>query len=150
MSVCYISQFFHPENVGVACWVPEQLARDGWDVRVLTGVPNYPTGVVPAGYDASRASREMVGGLADGPEHAKVPHRSPAGLVGAFENRNLIARRGRRPGVGEADDAAADHGGLAGRIHGLAMEGFTSLVESKRRPSRSKDWISSCPPLTVT
>ena len=63
VSVCYVSQFFHPENVGVACWVPEQLARDGWDVRVLTGVPNYPTGVVPAGYDASRASREMVGGL---------------------------------------------------------------------------------------
>ncbi len=62
-SVCYVSQFFHPENVGVACWVPEQLARDGWDVRVLTGVPNYPTGVVPAGYAAGRASRELVDGL---------------------------------------------------------------------------------------
>jgi len=62
-TVCYVSQFFHPENVGVACWLPEQLARDGWDVRVLTGVPNYPTGVVPPGYDATRASREVVNGL---------------------------------------------------------------------------------------
>lgn len=62
-SVCYVSQFFRPENVGVACWLPGQLARDGWDVRVLTGVPNYPTGVVPPGYDAGRASREIVDGL---------------------------------------------------------------------------------------
>jgi glycosyltransferase involved in cell wall biosynthesis len=62
-SVCYVSQVYHPENVGVACWVPERLAADGWDVRVLTGVPNYPTGVVPPGYDASRASREMIGGI---------------------------------------------------------------------------------------
>ncbi len=61
--VCYVSQFYHPENVGVACWVPEQLARTGWDVRVLTGVPNYPTGVVPPGYDAGRASREWIDGL---------------------------------------------------------------------------------------
>ncbi len=61
--ICYVSQFYHPENVGVACWVPEELARLGWDVRVLTGQPNYPSGVVFDGYDAGRASRELVGGL---------------------------------------------------------------------------------------
>ncbi len=60
-TVCYVSQWYHPENVGVACWVPEQLERMGWDVTVLTGVPNYPTGVVPEGYRADRASREMIG-----------------------------------------------------------------------------------------
>ncbi len=61
--VCYVSQWYHPENVGVACWVAEELERIGWDVTVLTGVPNYPTGVVPEGYDASRASREEIGGI---------------------------------------------------------------------------------------
>ncbi len=62
-TVCYVSQWYHPENVGVACWVPEQLERMGWDVQVLTGVPNYPTGIVPEGYDATRPSREIVNGL---------------------------------------------------------------------------------------
>lgn len=62
-TVCYVSQWYHPENVGVACWVAEELERIGWDVTVLTGVPNYPTGVVPAGYDAGRASRETIGGI---------------------------------------------------------------------------------------
>lgn len=59
--VCYVSQWYHPENVGVACWVPEELERCGWQVTVLTGVPNYPTGVVFDGYRADRASRELIG-----------------------------------------------------------------------------------------
>jgi glycosyltransferase involved in cell wall biosynthesis len=61
--VCYVSQWYHPENVGVACWVAEELERIGWDVTVLTGVPNYPTGVVPDGYRAGKASRETIGGI---------------------------------------------------------------------------------------
>ena len=62
-TVCYVSQVYHPENVGVACWVAEELERIGWDVTVLTGVPNYPTGVVPDGYRADRASREEIDGI---------------------------------------------------------------------------------------
>jgi hypothetical protein len=45
------------------CWVAEELERIGWDVTVLTGVPNYPTGVVPDGYRADRASREEIDGI---------------------------------------------------------------------------------------
>jgi colanic acid biosynthesis glycosyl transferase WcaI len=62
-TVCYVSQVYHPENVGVACWVAEELERIGWDVTVLTGIPNYPTGVVPDGYRADRASREEIDGI---------------------------------------------------------------------------------------
>ena len=62
-AVCYVSQVYHPENVGVACWVAEELERVGWDVTVLTGVPNYPTGVVHPGYRADEASREEIGGI---------------------------------------------------------------------------------------
>lgn len=61
--VCYITQWYPPEPVGVSHWIPEQLARLGWDVRVLTGVPNWPSGEVHKGYRASRASRELVNGL---------------------------------------------------------------------------------------
>lgn len=61
--VCYVSQMFRPENVGVATWVAEELERIGWDVTVLTGIPNYPTGVVAEGYRADRASRELLDGL---------------------------------------------------------------------------------------
>ncbi|WP_297625276.1 glycosyltransferase family 4 protein [Nocardioides sp.] len=39
------------------------LAGTGLDVRVLTGVPNYPTGVVADGYSARRPSREVLDGL---------------------------------------------------------------------------------------
>jgi glycosyltransferase involved in cell wall biosynthesis len=62
-TVCYVSQVYHPENVGVACWVAEELERIGWDVTVLTGVPNYPTGVVHDGYRADQASREEIEGI---------------------------------------------------------------------------------------
>lgn len=62
-TVCYVSQVYHPENVGVACWVAEELERIGWDVTVLTGVPNYPSGVVADGYRADRASREEIDGI---------------------------------------------------------------------------------------
>ncbi len=61
--VCYVSQVYRPENVGVAIWVAEELERIGWDVTVLTGVPNYPTGIVAEGYRADQASREMIRGI---------------------------------------------------------------------------------------
>ncbi len=61
--VCYVSQVYRPENVGVAIWVAEELERVGWDVTVLTGVPNYPTGVVAEGYRADQASREVIDGI---------------------------------------------------------------------------------------
>ncbi|HET7725655.1 MAG TPA: glycosyltransferase family 4 protein [Propionibacteriaceae bacterium] len=62
-TVCYVTQVYRPENVGVAIWVAEELERIGWDVTVLTGIPNYPTGVVAEGYRADRASRELIRGI---------------------------------------------------------------------------------------
>jgi putative colanic acid biosynthesis glycosyltransferase WcaI len=53
MKILYISQYFPPEMGAPAARAVElsrHWARLGHDVTVLTGFPNHPTGVVPAGY----------------------------------------------------------------------------------------------------
>lgn len=59
-SLAYVSQWFAPEPVAVPVWVPRALGRRGWDVTVVTGVPNYPSGRVAEGYRAYRRYREQV------------------------------------------------------------------------------------------
>lgn len=61
--VCYITQWYPPEPVGVSRWIPERLAELGWDVRVLTGIPNWPSGRVHDGYRATRPGWETINGL---------------------------------------------------------------------------------------
>jgi glycosyltransferase involved in cell wall biosynthesis len=43
--------------------VSEALRAAGFDVHISTSVPNYPTGVVPPGYRASRGCRERIDGF---------------------------------------------------------------------------------------
>lgn len=54
----YLTQWFAPEPTAVPVWIAEALDRQGWDVTVVTGVPNYPDGVVLDGYRAWRPMRE--------------------------------------------------------------------------------------------
>ena len=62
--LCYVTQVYHPEALPpVPTIIPETLHALGWDVRVVTAVPNYPTGIVPPGYHAHRASREVIDGI---------------------------------------------------------------------------------------
>ncbi len=53
MRILYVSQYFPPE-IGAPAVRVSQLARRwrewGHDVRVLTGFPNHPEGVVPPEY----------------------------------------------------------------------------------------------------
>ncbi|SMO82303.1 glycosyltransferase family 4 protein [Propioniciclava tarda] len=63
VAVCYITQWYPPEPVGPSHWIPEKLATAGLEVRVLTGIPNWPTGEVAAGYQAWKPMRELVNGL---------------------------------------------------------------------------------------
>jgi glycosyltransferase involved in cell wall biosynthesis len=49
MRLLVVSQYFWPENFRINDLVAEMVRR-GHDVTVLTGVPNYPTGVVDAAY----------------------------------------------------------------------------------------------------
>lgn len=61
--VAYITQWFAPEPTIVPDAIAVALRNAGAEVEVLTGVPNYPTGEVHAGYNASVASRDTVRGF---------------------------------------------------------------------------------------
>lgn len=56
-----ICQYYYPENFQITP-ICEQLAEDGFEVTVLTGLPNYPTGVVPTEYKNGRRD-EWINGV---------------------------------------------------------------------------------------
>ncbi|MDG4809021.1 glycosyltransferase family 4 protein [Micromonospora sp. WMMD1120] len=60
--VALVSQWFPPEPAPFAEGIGDSLRRRGFDVDVLTGVPNYPKGVVYDGYSARRRTVEVRNG----------------------------------------------------------------------------------------
>jgi colanic acid biosynthesis glycosyl transferase WcaI len=62
--VGFISQWFAPEPATVPVWIAETLVRSGFDLQVLTGVPNLPTGKVYPGYSAKRFVSETINDIA--------------------------------------------------------------------------------------
>ena len=61
--VTFVCQWYPPEPAEVPRGIAIALADAGLDVTVLTGIPNYPTGVVADGYAAARSAREVRDGL---------------------------------------------------------------------------------------
>ncbi|MCZ7419881.1 MULTISPECIES: glycosyltransferase family 4 protein [unclassified Micromonospora] len=61
--VTLVSQFFPPEPVPIPLGLTRCLRRQGFKVDVLTGMPNYPTGVVHPGYAHRRSVVDEVDGL---------------------------------------------------------------------------------------
>jgi glycosyltransferase involved in cell wall biosynthesis len=61
-----LTQYFPPE-IGAAQTRLYELAQElsslGWDIEVLTALPNYPTGRVFKGYNADKPMRESLGRL---------------------------------------------------------------------------------------
>ena len=49
MKILVVCQYYYPENFQITP-ICEQLVSDGFEVTVLTGLPNYPTGVIPKEY----------------------------------------------------------------------------------------------------
>ena len=62
MKILTICQYYYPESFKVTD-VCEELAKRGHEVTVLTGRPNYPTGVVPEEYLGNAHSDEIVNGV---------------------------------------------------------------------------------------
>lgn len=58
-----VCQWFPPEPIVVPLSIATELHDRGHTVEVLTGIPNYPTGQVAAGYRPWRRSREIRDGL---------------------------------------------------------------------------------------
>ncbi|WP_405434280.1 glycosyltransferase family 4 protein [Micromonospora sp. NBC_00617] len=61
--VTLVSQWFPPEPAALAERLTMSLRHQGFAADVLTGVPNYPRGVVYDGYSARRRSVEVRDGM---------------------------------------------------------------------------------------
>lgn len=62
LTVGVISQWFSPEPVPIPGSITQGLADRGYDVRVLTSFPSYPTGLLYDGYDDRRFTEEATAG----------------------------------------------------------------------------------------
>lgn len=60
-NILVVCQYYYPENFQVTP-ICEQLVKDGYSVTVLTGLPNYPLGIIPAEYKNGHRD-EMVNGV---------------------------------------------------------------------------------------
>ena len=65
-SVIFLSQWFPPEHAPMGYMLKElaeNLATQGWDVEVVTGFPNHPSGKVQAPYVKQAILRETLGSV---------------------------------------------------------------------------------------
>ncbi len=62
MRVLLVTQNFYPENFK-SNDIAFELRRRGYDVDVLTGIPNYPEGRYPKGYGIFRKRKEIIDGV---------------------------------------------------------------------------------------
>jgi colanic acid biosynthesis glycosyl transferase WcaI len=65
-SVLFLSQWFPPEHAPMGYMLKElaeNMVAQGWEVEVVTGFPNHPSGKVQAPYVKQRILREMMGNV---------------------------------------------------------------------------------------
>ena len=65
MRVLFVTQYFPPETGAAparALHFARALERAGHEVRVVTGLPNHPSGVVQPAYRRVRRASERAGG----------------------------------------------------------------------------------------
>lgn len=60
MKILVVCQYYYPENFQITP-ICEQLVKDGYDVTVLTGLPNYPMGIVPEEYKSGHRDEYING-----------------------------------------------------------------------------------------
>jgi len=62
MEIQIVSQHYHPDNFLIND-IAEELAKRGHAVRVLTGLPDYATSMIPQEYKFFRRRRETISGV---------------------------------------------------------------------------------------
>ena len=62
MKILVVCQYYHPEPFRIH-EVCEELVSRGHDVTVLTGLPNYPMGIIPEEYKGKEHRNEVVKGV---------------------------------------------------------------------------------------
>lgn len=63
MRVLVAAQYYEPEPVPKPSEVAEELTKRGHSVTVLTGLPNYPSGVLAPGYKMTPRLHEVINGI---------------------------------------------------------------------------------------
>ena len=63
MRVLILSQYYKPEPIPKPVELAEELRRRGHDVTVVTGFPNYPTGILYEGFRLGPLKREVINGV---------------------------------------------------------------------------------------
>lgn len=63
MKILLLTQWFDPEPTFKGLAFAKELQRQGHDVQVLTGFPNYPGGKIYDGYKLKLYQREDIGGI---------------------------------------------------------------------------------------
>lgn len=132
MRILFLTQYFPPETGAAparALHLARALVRAGHDVRVVTGLPNHPSGVVASDYRHAAGRRERV----DGIDVERVwlwasPRRTALTRLAnhlSFAFCALAAAlRGPRPHIVIASTPPLFHGVtalLAARWHGAAL-----------------------------
>ena len=62
MKILLVTQYFYPENFRINDFASEFKNR-GYEITVLTGIPNYPTGKYYNGYGLFKKNRETYKGI---------------------------------------------------------------------------------------
>lgn len=62
MKLLFVSQYYWPEPFLIS-EITEELVSRGHEVTVLTGLPNYPSGVIAEEYKDKKRLREIIGGV---------------------------------------------------------------------------------------
>lgn len=62
MKILVVDQYYYPEEFQIND-ICEQMVKDGHDVTVLTGLPNYPTGIIPEEYKHGKRRDEHINGV---------------------------------------------------------------------------------------
>ena len=62
MKILTVCQYYYPEQFRINC-ICEELVKKGNSVTVLTGLPNYPQGVIPKEYRFFHKRKENVNGV---------------------------------------------------------------------------------------
>lgn len=63
MKILLLTQWFDPEPTFKGLAFAKELQRQGYDVEVLTGFPNYPGGKIYDGYKLKLYQREQIDGI---------------------------------------------------------------------------------------
>ncbi len=62
MKILVVCQYYYPEPFRISD-ICETLVKNGHDVTVLTGLPNYPEGKVHDGYRRGKKRKELINGV---------------------------------------------------------------------------------------